>query len=165
MAVFQRSRKWQWIDLISVLLFVCHLGYVVMNWHSLPTAIPIHFTISGDINNYGNKGFLALLPIVSLFLWIPFYLLEKRPHLMNLLNLTEENKARKYREGQWVMNIVKNGCLISFTFINMSLFFYAFEDKAPFGQVFFWSGMFFIGVVVIGPIIVFIQSLRLDFKQ
>lgn len=52
------------------------LGFVLVaaNYQSLPGEIPMHFNVRGEVDNYGNKLMLWVLPVINFGL---FYFLSK----------------------------------------------------------------------------------------
>lgn len=58
-----------------VLLPFVYLAYV---WNQLPAQVPMHYNIEGEIDRYGNKSELILIPIMTslliylIFLAVPF---------------------------------------------------------------------------------------------
>ena len=58
-----------------VLLPFIYLAYI---WNTLPQEIPIHWNIAGEIDGYGSKGMLILIPILlPLLLYIIFIIMPK----------------------------------------------------------------------------------------
>ena len=46
-----------------VLLPFVYLAYI---WNQLPAQVPMHYNIEGEIDRYGNKSELILIPIMKL---------------------------------------------------------------------------------------------------
>lgn len=67
-------------------------------WFSfLPETIPTHFNFSGDVDGYGGRGSLFLLPAISIVLYLGMYFLNKRPDIFNYpKKITEENAEEMY---------------------------------------------------------------------
>ncbi|ORX79898.1 hypothetical protein BCR32DRAFT_269189 [Anaeromyces robustus] len=58
----------QWlVVVINFLVIIFEFIYVRIKWNSLPDEIPVHFNFDGEIDKYGSKSTLYLLPSVSLF--------------------------------------------------------------------------------------------------
>ncbi len=58
-----------------VLLPFIYLAYV---WNDLPDKVPLHWNISGEIDRYGNKAELILIPILlSLLTYLIFLIVPK----------------------------------------------------------------------------------------
>ena len=58
-----------------VLLPFVYLAYI---WNQLPAQVPMHYNIEGEIDRYGNKSELILIPIMTslliylIFLAVPY---------------------------------------------------------------------------------------------
>lgn len=58
-----------------VLLPFIYLAYI---WNKLPQEVPIHWNIEGEIDGYGNKGMLILVPILlPLLVYVIFLIIPK----------------------------------------------------------------------------------------
>lgn len=93
-----------WTGLEKVLEVIALAGWlgtlvlVGLNWHTLPEQIPRHYNLVGEVDAYGGKSTVLLLPVVSSVLWASLTLLSRYPHIYNyLVEITEQNAARQYR--------------------------------------------------------------------
>jgi hypothetical protein len=84
-----------------------------MEWSSLPNRVPMHYDFFGEVDKWGSKGIIFLHPIIGAVLWIGLTILEKFPHVYNyIVDLTEENIERQYKNGRIMINVIKNEILI-----------------------------------------------------
>lgn len=61
--------------IVIVLLPFIYLAYI---WNNLPQVVPIHWNIQGEIDGYGNKSMLILIPILlPLLVYVIFVLILK----------------------------------------------------------------------------------------
>jgi uncharacterized membrane protein len=68
-----------------------------MQWNVLPDRIPQHYNFAGEIDAYGSREALLLLPLVGSLLWIGTTVLGRYPHIYNyVVRITEQNAARQY---------------------------------------------------------------------
>lgn len=95
-------------DIITVALLGAALVYLVLQWNQLPGKIPAHFGASGEIDRWGSKFELLILPVVAVIMWAGMTVLEKYPHVFNYMNLREDNIEIQYRWGILFMNATKN---------------------------------------------------------
>jgi uncharacterized membrane protein len=87
--------------------------YLLMEWSSLPNRVPMHYDFFGEVDKWGSKGIIFLHPIIGAVLWIGPTILEKFPHVYNyIVDLTEENIERQYKNGRIMINVIKNEILI-----------------------------------------------------
>ncbi|WP_301107527.1 DUF1648 domain-containing protein [Sporosarcina sp.] len=104
-------------DILIIALFAACLVYLFLQWNQLPERIPAHFVANGEVDRFGSKFELLLLPAIAIVMWIGLWFLEKRPHLYNYINLQPDNIETQYRYGVVFMNVVKNVSTLLFIFI------------------------------------------------
>lgn len=104
-------------DVLVAALFVAVLVYLLLQWSQLPGRIPAHFGVDGEVDRYGSKLELWLLPAIGVVMWIMMTWLEKYPHMFNYVNLRPDNLEIQYRYGVVFMNVVKNLSMLLFIFL------------------------------------------------
>lgn len=88
------------LDASSVVLLVLIWVTVLMNYTDLPAKIPMHFNDAGEVNEYGNKQMIWLLPAIGIVLFLLLYFLNKMPHNFNyLVKITPQNAKQQYTIG------------------------------------------------------------------
>ncbi|MEK4023280.1 MULTISPECIES: DUF1648 domain-containing protein [Sporosarcina] len=108
-------------DVLTVALFAACLVYLLLHWNRLPDQIPAHFGANGEVDRWGSKFELFILPAIAIFLWIGLWVLEKYPHLYNYINLRPDNVEIQYRYGMVFMNVTKNMSTLLMVFIMWQL--------------------------------------------
>ena len=72
--------------------------YLVMMWKQIPKEIPAHYNAIGEVDRWGDKGELLIMPIMSWILYLFITALEAFPQIWNTgVTVTEQNKERVYR--------------------------------------------------------------------
>lgn len=104
-------------DVLVIALFAAALFYLVLQWGQLPDRIPAHFGADGEVDRYGSRMELLLLPIIGVVMWAGMWILEKYPHTYNYLNLRPDNVEIQYRYGVLFMNVIKNLSTLLFVFL------------------------------------------------
>ncbi|MBM7583770.1 putative membrane protein [Bacillus pakistanensis] len=104
------------IDIMSLALLLISIVYVLMVWSSLPSEIPIHFNIKGEVDRWGGKEGIWFLPAIGVFIWLSLTILEKYPHKYNYLNLTLQNAKKQYLNARLLVNVLKGECVFVFVF-------------------------------------------------
>ncbi len=67
--------KKEWPLILIILLPFIYLGYL---WPHLPDKVPLHWNINGEIDRYGNKAELIIIPILlPLLIYIVFLVIPK----------------------------------------------------------------------------------------
>ncbi len=88
----------------------------ILNYAHLPESIPTHFNASGQVDDYGNKGSILLLPAIGTLIFAGITFLVRIPHIFNYpVTITEENAERQYRNAARLMRYMK--FIVVFTFL------------------------------------------------
>lgn len=97
------------------------LLYLLIQFDALPNQVPSHYNGAGEVDGWGGKEQLFLLPIIAAGLWIGMSVLERHPHTYNYnyINLTKDNAELQYKNGRRMMNVLKNEILLFFSFITV----------------------------------------------
>lgn len=137
----KRERIWDWI---GGGVFLASIVYIIIVWDKLPDEVPGHFNGAGEVDRWGSKIELFILPFIGSFLWILMGLLEKAPHMHNYpARLNESNVETFYLNSRKILNEMKNICLILFSIISFQTVQIASEEGESIG---WW----FLPVVIIG---------------
>lgn len=117
-----KTRYEKMLDFIGGGLFILSILYIVVMWGQLPEKIPGHFNGAGEVNRWGSKIELLILPFIGILLWILLGLLEKIPHIHKYpARLNESNVEAFYLNSRKILNEIKNLCLIIFTAISVQM--------------------------------------------
>ncbi|POZ54793.1 hypothetical protein LYSIN_03653 [Lysinibacillus sphaericus] len=110
------------LDVIGCGLFTVSILFIIFQWGNLPEEIPAHFNAKGEVDRWGSKIELFILPGIGIFMWIFLGLLEKAPHMHNYpTRLDEHNVEAFYLNSRKLCNEVKNFCLILFAIISCEI--------------------------------------------
>ena len=143
--------KWQnSLNVFSYTLFIIASIVSMISLFFLPAEVPIHFNLAGEVDNYGSKFFLLLLPIITIVTILPLEVVERKPHLHNYMaTLTEENVKDYYALSITTVNLLKNGVLVIFALLQFEILLQAFAYKFVFGAFF----IVLVSIIVIAPIV------------
>lgn len=137
-------------DFIGGGLFVLSILYIFVIWGQLPEKIPGHFNGAGEVNRWGSKIEIIILPFIGIFLWILLGLLEKAPHMHNYpARLNESNVEAFYLNSRKGLNETKNLCLILFAAISFQMVRIALGEAESMG----WWFLPIVLIVIAIPII------------
>lgn len=151
----KREKVWDWI---GSGVFLASILYIIVVWGKIPDEVPGHFNGVGEVDRWGSKFELFLLPFMGLFLWILLGLLEKAPHMYNYPpRLNENNVEAFYLNSRKILNEVKNYCLILFAIISFQMVRIALGDAQSLG---WW----FLPLVIIGTAYPIIKGIVLNTK-
>ena len=148
------------IDLVSVTFLLIILGYTFYVYPGLPDTIPVHFNGSGEVDGYGSKITIWLLPVISIVMFVGLFILNKYPHMHNyMVNITEENALKNYRFSTRVLRIVNLLCVFLFAFIQYKMVLDAQGITSGLGDLFL---PIIIGSSILLPIILFYYQNKLN---
>jgi uncharacterized membrane protein len=121
-------------DIIGYSYLIGTIFFLVMVWGNLPDQVPAHFNGFGEVDRWGSKWELIILPIISIFLLLMMQFLEKHPEWHNYpARLNESNAKSFYLLSRKIMNIEKNICLLILQTIQMESIAIAFDWFNGFG--------------------------------
>lgn len=110
-----KTRLERILDLVGLGVFLLSLIFALVNWPHLPDKIPGHFNALGEVDRWGSKYEIIILPIIGLFIFVLMTLFEKAPHMHNYpKRLNESNVEQFYLNSRMMLNMTKNSCLIIF---------------------------------------------------
>lgn len=114
----ERSAFERFLSIVSILLFAGSIVFSLVIWKHLPDKVPVHYGFSGEVNRWGSKWELVILPLISIMLYIFMRGLGKYPHIHNYpIKITEENAKDAYRISRSLMFVLGDIILIVFTII------------------------------------------------
>lgn len=127
--------------------------YVLTNYSTLPEQIPMHFNSAGEIDDFGGKSNIFLLPVIAFGLYILLTILNKFPHTFNYLTeITNKNALVQYKLATRMIRFLKLDIIIIFTFITFQIIREAKTGNSNLGD---WFIPIIIGSSFV-PIIIFI---------
>ena len=105
------------LNVITFATFVGTIVYLFSSWTIIPNEIPAHYNAVGEVDRWGGKGEILILPITALLMWVGMTILEKFPHVYNYMNLTKDNARAQYLNGRLLINVLKNEFVLLFSYI------------------------------------------------
>ena len=90
---------WQRVlGILSPALLLGTVVYILIRWPHLPEQIPLHYNIAGEIDGYGGRGMLLLMPVLGLVTDGVVALAGRFPKSWNTgTKITLFNRVRVYR--------------------------------------------------------------------
>ncbi len=99
-----------------LLIAICAYAWLVYN--SLPETIPTHFNIQGQVDGYGGKGSVFILPALAILMYTGLSILNRFPHIFNYpVAITSENALRQYTLATRLIRIIKTSVMVVFSLI------------------------------------------------
>ena len=106
------------METMSVIGFLVLLVLSVVFWSALPERIPTHFGFAGTPDKWGEKGTLAVLPIIAFIMLMFLSVISRYPHTFNYpWKITEENAKVQYKYARSLLVTLKAETIWSFAYI------------------------------------------------
>lgn len=97
----------RWLDVTSWLFVALAFAIALSNYSGLPDSIPTHFDAAGNVDGYGSKNTIFLLPVLSFLIIGLTSILSRFPHRFNYLTtITPENAATEYLKMRKILRII-----------------------------------------------------------
>lgn len=81
-------------DAVCILLLLGTTVWLGLQWNAIPEQVPVHYNALGEIDNWGEKVVLLILPWI---LYGVFLLIGAFPQTWNIpISVTEANRERVY---------------------------------------------------------------------
>lgn len=135
------------MEAICLVLMIGIALYLILFWSRIPDKIPMHYDWGGNIDRWGNKGEIILIPIMTWIMYLFLTGIEMLPKLWNTgVTVTAENAARVYRVLKYLMKTMKLIVVVDFSFMtintlvgqNMPGWFTPVFLFLTFGNLIFW---------------------------
>ena len=111
------SSEWIW-DIVGLLCYAGSIVFLFFVWNQLPDEVPAHYNAVGEVDRWGSKWELLILPGIGAFILFFMQVLEKYPELHNYPKRFNESNAKQfYLQSRKIVNQIKNSCLIIFSII------------------------------------------------
>ena len=112
------------LDVLETIVSLCCLvgvaAYLFFAWRTIPDQVPTHYNAAGEIDRWGDKSELIVLPIVSWLMYGLMTLVEQFPQVWNTgVFITENNRDAVYRLLKNMMAMVKMFVMILFASLTL----------------------------------------------
>ncbi|WP_088224972.1 DUF1648 domain-containing protein [Desulfosporosinus sp. FKB] len=105
-------------DIGAIIGVATSLIYPVIIWSSLPSKIPVHYNIQGQVDRWGSKGEIFLLVLVVVLMYIFLTILNRYPHRFNYpFDITEQNAEIQYKLARLMVQALKMEVIWIFAYI------------------------------------------------
>ncbi|MGE7024314.1 DUF1648 domain-containing protein [Solibacillus cecembensis] len=108
--------------------------FLLFKWSSLPAEVPAHFNAVGEVDRWGSKYELLILPVIAILLTFFMELIERYPHVHNYPErLCEANVHAFYLNSRQMLNYMKNIINLLFAFLVYESIGISFGDDSSLG--------------------------------
>lgn len=128
----------EWLyDIIGYSLYIGSIIFLVIIWTRLPAEVPAHYNALGEVDRWGSKWELLILPGIGAFILMFMQVFEKFPEVHNYPTRFKQSNAKEfYLNSRKMINQLKNICLVLFSFILFESVFIALGWGNGFGKLF-----------------------------
>ncbi len=122
------------LEAITGILLLATWVIVIVKYPEMSETIPIHYDIGGNIDGYGSKVTIFILPIISTILYVGLLILNKYPHKFNYpTKITEKNAERQYRAASKLIRFLKLSIIILFLLLSIDSIYDSGGEVSLFG--------------------------------
>ncbi|MDD2218216.1 MAG: DUF1648 domain-containing protein [Eubacteriales bacterium] len=107
------------VNRLNIVILVITALYFFFSWGDIPDRVPMHYNFAGEVDRYGNKKELIILPLLSVVMYGSMTLVEYLPPAYwNIpVKVTEQNKDLVYSETKKLLVTEKLAIVILFSYI------------------------------------------------
>lgn len=114
------------LEWTSKIFLVIMWGLTAYAFLKLPAIIPTHFNSAGQVDGYGGKLILLIVPTLATLLYFGLTKLNNYPHLFNYMTeITEDNAKRQYTTVTTLTRFMKLAILLLFSLLILFTYFTA----------------------------------------
>ncbi|MBY7144140.1 DUF1648 domain-containing protein [Virgibacillus sp. NKC19-3] len=107
---------------VAFILMIMMVVYAIFMYSQLPDEVPIHFNAAGEADNWGGKGAIFTLPLISIPMFMVLFFLGKAPHVHNYpVKVTKGNAPKLYRESRLLLATINVEVAVIFTFLTWEM--------------------------------------------
>ncbi|MDR0660619.1 MAG: DUF1648 domain-containing protein [Prevotellaceae bacterium] len=93
-------------------------AFTLASYNKLPDIIPTHYNAAGEVDGYGAKATIPLLPFIATILFVGLTIVNRYPRVFNyLIKITEENALRQYAAATRMLRYLKSMLVLLFGYI------------------------------------------------
>ena len=142
------------MNIIGYTVYLGSIVFLMINWNALPEKVPAHFNAAGEVDRFGPKVEMIILPIVGAFVAGLMQWIERFPEKHNYPQRLNENNAKEfYLVSRKMMNRLKNICLLFFAFSLFEIITIAQGLENPLGNWLFPALIVSVAIVIVYGII------------
>ena len=146
-------------DVIGYLFYLGSVAFMIIIWNSLPNEVPAHFNAAGEVDRWGSKTELIILPVIGALVAGLMQVIECLPQIHNYPRRLNEDNAREfYLASRKLTNQLKNISLIIFSLISFESIAIALDWGSPLGK---WLLPILLVGVIIPLIFGFIKQIKI----
>lgn len=125
--IFQKA-----LAAIAVVTIVGTFAYLIYLWPGLPDQIPGHYNAAGEVDRWGSKIEVLVVPIIMLVMYGLLTLISNYPDLWNMpTSMTPQNKDKMYKIAKDMLIVLRTLLVLDFAYISVRMI-----NSLPLGVLF-----------------------------
>ena len=85
------------LNMLCLIMLISTILFLIINWIKIPDKVPMRYDFTGNIERWGLKSEVIILPVSALILYIFMTIIEKFLQVWNTgVKVIEENKEQVY---------------------------------------------------------------------
>jgi uncharacterized membrane protein len=111
---------------VEAFVILCILAlwiFVILKYNKLPAIIPCHYNAAGEIDGYGSKSAIFLLPVITTLLYFFLTFVQRRPQFFNFANIqvNDDNAEPLFKIGTRLVLLTKAFVTSSFSMMAVQM--------------------------------------------
>ena len=105
---------------LSLLVLVGSVVFLAGYWKQIPAEVPMHYNAAGEIDRWGTKAELLILPVIAWLLYGLLTVVEQVPSAWNTgVKVTAENREQVYALLGHMLSTLKLLVMVMFAWITL----------------------------------------------
>lgn len=105
---------------LSLLVLVGSVVFLAGYWKQIPAEVPMHYNAAGEIDRWGSKAELLILPVIAWLLYGLLTVVEQFPSAWNTgVKVTAENRKQVYALLGHMLSTLKLLVMVMFAWITL----------------------------------------------
>lgn len=121
----------KFLDASTLIIVVASAIVAIYFYGSLPDTIPTHMDINGNIDGYGNKATVFIIPMILFPTAITLWWLKRYPKLFNYpVKITAENEDIQYSMARTFVSVINLLTALLLLFIEVIIINFAVNNTS-----------------------------------
>lgn len=117
------------LEVLTLLILISMIVFICIQWRNIPNQIPGHFNASGQVDRWGNKIEILIMPFFAILLYFIITVITFFPSTWNVpVGLNDDNKKAVYRCTKSMIILLKLEVMGDFFYIT---FYIATSQSLP----------------------------------
>jgi uncharacterized membrane protein len=146
------------LDLVAYAGLIFLWIYTLLKYTQLPSIIPVHFNEHGEVNGYGSRAVIFIIPPIVTLLVALLTLVSRYPHVFNYtVQINEQNAEQQYKRAVLSLKYMKVAIVAIFIFTELE---FVHDTYSKDHQAFPWDIPLLVLLLLIPTIIYFVYSFK-----